>query len=460
MRVALFTETFLPKVDGIVTTLTKLLAHLPKRGHESLLFAPMGGPRRYAGTDIVGLPSFSFPIYPELRIAPPLFPIRLQTFNPDVVHVLNPISLGLIGMAEARRLDLPLVASYHTDLPRFASRWGWSWLQTPLWTIMRSIHNQADLNLAPSQLTAQGLRSHRFKHVDIWGRGVDKNLFSPKRRCRTWRDRLTAGHPNAKLLLYVDRLATEKRIDWLAPALKSFPDARMAIVGDGPQREDLQHLFAGLPATFTGYLHGEDLACAYACADVFLFPGANETFGNVVLEAMASGLPVVTADRGAVWELVIPGENGLLFNANDSQDLKRQVHVLLDDSALARKMGAKGRAIAETKSLESVFDGLLEKYSSLAQARSKAVDRPMECAPRRRMMREAQVSVTRSVETARPVPPHQHPLVLLPGAYAVPLPSKSRRRSWCRDPMDRPDSCWRTRAPAAECLDPGWIGCD
>jgi glycosyltransferase involved in cell wall biosynthesis len=300
MRIALFTETFLPKIDGIVRTLCRLLEHLSHRGHTALLFAPEGGPACYAGTSIVGLPGYTFPLYPELKLVPPTTDVKrhLEVFQPEVVHIVNPVSLGLAGLRQARRLGVPVIASYHTDLPGFTQLWGLGALRGPSWTFLRWIHNQADLNLCLSYATRSDLEAHGFQRVKVWSRGVDTGQFHPGHRSAEWRGRLSGGHPDAPLLLFVSRLSPEKRVEWLHPVLNALPGARLAIVGDGPLRPALERTFADTPTVFTGYLHGRDLASAYAAADIFVFPAANETFGNVVLEAMASGLPVVAARAG------------------------------------------------------------------------------------------------------------------------------------------------------------------
>ncbi|MCX7841324.1 MAG: glycosyltransferase family 1 protein, partial [Anaerolineae bacterium] len=302
LRIALFTETFLPKVDGVVNTLCHLLDYFAECGYASLLFAPEGAPARYAQTNIVTWKGIRFPLYPELQIVPPLVdPLpQLSEFQPDLVHLVNPVSLGLAGLRAARHLRVPVVASYQTDIPGFARRWGLGLFAEPLLWYLRWLHNQCDLNLTPSRFTQCELIAVGYQRVKVWKRGVDTAHYRPDRRSSEWRWRLSGGHPAAPLLLYVGRLAPEKRVEWLWSVLHALPQARLAIVGDGPLRPSLEKLFAGTPTVFTGYLRGDDLANAYAAADVFVFPSPNETLGNVVLEAMASGLPVVAPRSGGL----------------------------------------------------------------------------------------------------------------------------------------------------------------
>jgi len=365
MRVALFTETFLPKVDGIVNTLCRLLDHFARRGIESLLFAPAGAPERYSWTRVIGLPGYSFPLYPELTLVPPYVDVseHLEAFAPDLVHVLNPVSLGVAGLRHAQARALPIVASYHTDLPGFAERWGLGVLSGPLWTYLRWLHNQAALNLAPSRATQRELEQHGIQSVGLWGRGVDAQRFHPRHASASMRERLTRGRQSAPLLLYVGRLSPEKRIDWLRPVIDALPHARLAIVGDGPSRATLERTFAGTPTVFTGYLAGEALAAAYASADVFVFPAANETFGNVALEAMASGVPVIAPRAGGVLDHVADGRTGLLFEPENPGSLVMAARWLVEDRVFARRLGAAARVLARTRTWDAVLDGLLDDYA-------------------------------------------------------------------------------------------------
>ncbi len=367
MRIAIFAETFLPKWDGIANTLCHFLEYLAWHRHTALMFAPEGAPDHYAGTPIVGLPAFAFPFYPDLRLVPPIMNVerRLADFRPDIVHIVNPAFLGLVGLRHARNLDVPVVASYHTDLPGYTDTYHLSWVRDSLWAYFRWLHNQADLNLAPSHFTQLELEAHGFERVGVWSRGVDTKQFHPARRGAAWRTRLTDGHPDAPLLLYVGRLAIEKRVEWLRPVLEALPQVRLAIVGDGPLRAALEAQFAGTPTVFTGYLRGDDLAAAYAAADLFTFPSANETFGNVVLEAMASGLPAIAPCAGGPVDLIIPGVNGFLCAPHDQAEWLAFIRLCVEDPALLKRMGLHARRFAESRSWEMVFNELLRDYTTL-----------------------------------------------------------------------------------------------
>jgi phosphatidylinositol alpha 1,6-mannosyltransferase len=367
MRIAIFAETFLPKWDGIANTLCYLLEHLARRGHTALMFAPEGAPDRYANTPIIGLPSISFPFYRDLKFVPPIVNVadELAAFRPDVVHLVNLASLGLVGIHHAHNLNVPVVASYHTDMPGYARFYGMGLLEDPLWAYFRWLHNQADLNLCPSYYTKRQLEAHDFERVDVWGRGVDTQRYSPRHRTQAWRERLTQGEPERTLLIYVGRLATEKRIEWLRPLLDLLPDTALALVGEGPLREELEELFEGTRTVFTGYLSGQDLAEAYAAGDLFVFPSASETFGNVVLEAMASGLPVIAAGAGGPVDHVHNEQNGYLSDPEDADDFRSLVQQALADRTRLAKMSAGAQAYAETQTWDMILDGLLRQYAQV-----------------------------------------------------------------------------------------------
>ena len=317
MKIALFTETFLPKVDGIVTRLTKTVQHLVAAGDEGLIFCPEGAPESYMGAQVVGVPAMPLPLYPELKLAlpRPMVSDALDSFQPDLVHVVNPAVLGLGGIWLAKTKGYPLVASYHTHLPKYLEHYGLGMLEPVLWELLKAAHNQAQLNLCTSTAMVAELSEKGIQHTALWQRGVDTDLFRPELRSQAMRDRLLGGRSDTgQLLLYIGRLSAEKQIERIRPVLDALPDARLALVGDGPYRQQLETLFAGSAAHFVGYLAGDELASAYASADAFLFPSSTETLGLVLLEAMAAGCPVVGANRGGIPDIVSDGENGCLYD--------------------------------------------------------------------------------------------------------------------------------------------------
>ncbi|HEY9807045.1 MAG TPA: glycosyltransferase family 1 protein, partial [Candidatus Obscuribacterales bacterium] len=321
MRIALFTETFLPKVDGIVTRLRHTVEHLQRSGDQVLIFSPDGGLTEYKGAKIHGVPGIPLPLYPELKLAFPRPSIgeALERFRPDLVHIVNPAVLGLAGLYYSKTLKIPLVASYHTHLPKYLEHYGLGMLEGLLWELLKAGHNQAQLNLCTSTAMVEELTAHGIERVDLWQRGVDTETFQPDLASAEMRSRLSQGHPEAPLLLYVGRLSAEKEIDRIKPILEAIPQARLALVGDGPYRQELEKHFAGTSTHFVGYLAGKELASAFASADAFMFPSRTETLGLVLLEAMAAGCPVVAARSGGIPDIVTDGVNGYLFNPTDEK---------------------------------------------------------------------------------------------------------------------------------------------
>ncbi len=349
MRIALFTETFLPKVDGIVTRLKHTIEQLQKRGNEVLVFCPAGGLESYCGAKIYGLSAFPLPLYPELKIALPRPEIgrELARFKPDIVHVVNPAVLGLAGILYAKLHRVPLVASYHTHLPKYLEHYGLGMLEGLLWELLKGAHNQAALNLCTSSVMVRELREHGIDRVDLWQRGVDTETFHPAKATTEMRHHLTQGEPTSRLLLYIGRLGAEKEIEQIRPVLAAIPGARLAIVGDGPHRANLETYFAGTPTHFVGYLGGEKLAAAYAVADAFIFPSRTETLGLVLLEAMAAGCPVVAARSGGIPDIVTDGHNGYLFDPQDPQGSILATKQLFADSESYLQLRNNARAEAE-----------------------------------------------------------------------------------------------------------------
>ena len=209
------------------------------------------------------------------------------------------------------------MASYHTHLPQYLQHYGLGMLEGLLWELLKAAHNQASLNLCTSTAMVEELRTHGIENLELWQRGVDIETFHPSLASQETRQHLSQNHPESPLLLYVGRLSAEKEIERIKPILEAIPDARLALVGDGPHREALEKYFAGTNTYFVGYLTGTDLGSAFASADAFIFPSRTETLGLVLLEAMAAGCPVVAANSGGIPDIVTDGINGYLFAPSD-----------------------------------------------------------------------------------------------------------------------------------------------
>lgn len=377
MKIAFFTETFLPKVDGIVTRLTKTIEFLTKNGDEVIVFCPEGCPDSYKGATIVGVAAMPLPLYPELKLGlpGPAVSDKLEEFKPDLVHVVNPAVLGLGGIWLAKTNNIPLIASYHTHLPKYLEHYGMGMLEPLLWELLKAAHNQALLNLCTSTAMVNELEDKGIQRTALWQRGVDTENFRPELRSEKMREKLFGKYQNTdSLLIYVGRLSAEKQIERIKPVLDNIPGACLALVGDGPYRGQLEKIFENTKTNFIGYLSGEELASAYASGDIFLFPSSTETLGLVLLEAMAAGCPVIGANKGGIPDIINNGINGCLYNPDEKDNGERSLieatKKILADKNKKEAMRKEARKEAEqwdwnqaTLQLQKYYSETLKKIS-------------------------------------------------------------------------------------------------
>jgi glycosyltransferase involved in cell wall biosynthesis len=370
MRIALWTDVFAPNVDGVVTRLTRTLDELAGLGHEVLVVTPGDPPGHWGPHRVVRAPSVAFPWYRDIRGGLPSARAEraVTAFRPDVVHAVNPVWLGAWGALSARARGLPLLASLHTDVPQYmiALGHGLGALRRPVERWIRTAHNLAEVNLCTSGPMVERAAALGVRRVALWPRGVDTELFHPARASAPMRSRLTDGHPGERLVLSVGRLSKEKDVAALLEPIRRLPGTRLAVVGDGPHRAELERRFAGTPTVFPGRLTGEELAAAYASADVLAFPSTTETLGLVALESLASGVPVVGARAGGIPFAVDDGRTGLLVPPDDADALTEGLARLLDDTALRSRMGAAGRAETEGLGWRAATEALVAAYEEAA----------------------------------------------------------------------------------------------
>ncbi|MFF0990860.1 glycosyltransferase family 4 protein [Kocuria nitroreducens] len=378
MRIALWTDVFVPNVDGVVTRLTRTLDELGDLGHEVLVLTPGDPPARWGPHQVVRAPSVAFPWYPDIRggLPSPRVERAVSAFRPDVVHAVNPVWLGAWGALSARVRDLPLLASFHTDVPQYMSALGLGPLRRPVQGWIRRTHNLAEVNLCTSGPMVERAEALGVRHVALWPKGVDTDLFHPAKVSAGMRSRLTDGHSEEKLVLSVGRLSREKDVAALLEPIRRLPGTRLAVVGDGPHRPELERCFAGTPTVFPGRLAGEELAAAYASADVLAFPSTTETLGLVALESLASGVPVVGARAGGIPFAVDDGRTGLLVPPGDTDALTEGLARLLDDAALRGRMGAAGRAEAEGLGWRAATEFLAASYHEAVERHRSRRRRP------------------------------------------------------------------------------------
>ncbi len=376
MRVALFTETFLPKVDGIVTVICLLLDHLAERGIESVIVAPkLGNVTEYAGTRVIGVSGVTLPLYPELKVGPPTLSTynQLKDFNPDIAHFIHPVMIGIPGMLMAKRMSIPTLASFHLDLARMAHHYHLGLLEPVVNKFTQIVFNAVDYTLAPSKAIQTEMEALGVNNVGLWKRGVNGDKFNPTFYDNRMRYDLSDGNLDDVVLLYVGRLSSEKQIDQLKPILERVSGTRLAIVGDGPERESLEKHFAGTKVKFMGYMTGTPLSQAYASADVFVFPSALETFGLVVVEAMAAGLPVVASRVGGIPDVVDEGHTGYTFESGDVDTLVAGVEQIVVSRERITQMGLNARQFAETQTWPAMMDEVIHHYERLISTSKSSI---------------------------------------------------------------------------------------
>jgi len=316
LSIALVTETYPPEVNGVAMTLGRLVAGIAARGHRVRIVRPRQRHER-AGMLPDGqllTPGMPIPRYPELRFGLPVARLLRRAWRaetPDVVHVATEGPLGLAALAAARHLDIPVISTFHTNFHSYTRHYGVGWLHGAMVRYLRWFHNRTAATLVPTPQLAGELAADGFRSVDVLARGVDTRLFDPARRSAVLRERWGAAD-DAPVCLVVGRMAPEKNLELALAAFAALraerPRARLVFVGDGPLRAPLARRHPD--CHYAGARHGEDLAAHYASADLFLFPSLTETYGNVVAEALASGLPVVAFDHAAAHDLIRDGENG------------------------------------------------------------------------------------------------------------------------------------------------------
>lgn len=359
MRVLIASDSFPPKVDGVSDTSAMIAAKLAARGHTVRVIAPSPGPEEGPGYRVARIGAFSFPLYPELRLAAALDRVyRLAKLPWDGAVVLTP---GPIGATVLRSLPrrARAINVYTTDIPHYLEAYGLHRLSPAAERLLRWMAGRSVRTLCPTHFVEQDLQRRGFPRLEVWGRGVDTDIFNPAHRSLEMRNRLTGGCPEAPLVIFVGRLAKEKRLTELHQAALRLPaGTRFAFVGDGPERQRLEDLFANLPAVFTGYLRGAELGAAFASGDVFAFPSPTETFGQVVVQAMACGVPPVVAAGTATAELVPAGVAGLHVAPGRPEALAGAIERLLVDPGLRSSMSMAAAQYARRYSWDALMDRL------------------------------------------------------------------------------------------------------
>jgi glycosyltransferase involved in cell wall biosynthesis len=385
MKIAYFTDTFMPELNGVTNTLSKLQAYLDRKDIQYIFFAPDYGriPGGEKGAGFQNKPVHRFrgittSLSPESRLAFPrgrkIFDL-CDNFKPDLVHVVTELGIGCKGIQYARSRNLPLVMSYHTDYGKYLHYFHLDFLRPLVETYLSWFYRSAHRVLAPSGHTLEQLFKKQYQNLGLWSRGIDTEKFHPRFRSGKWRKRL--GIDNKFVFLYVGRLSPEKGLNMLLYAIEEietrFPGkAAFVFTGGGPYADVIRK--KNFPQVIlTGFKTGRELSQIYASCDCFAFPSGTETFGNAPLEAMSSGLPVAGVASGGVTEFLFPGENALLCADGDQKVFTENLTAIMGSKTLRMKLAENGRKTARKRAWNVVFDDLLGVYNALIQNSGNAL---------------------------------------------------------------------------------------
>ncbi len=371
MKITIVTETYFPQVNGVSRTLGQLVKFLESRGDQIQLIRPNYGEEPEVPNQVL-VHAVPLPFYPEVRLPPPTFgevlPV-IDAFQPHLVHIATEAVLGLAVLRHALKHKIPVVSSFHTNFDRYCEHYQIAWASWLIRRYLRWFHNSTLETYVPSRTTIAELEAYGIERLALWPRGVDARLFHPDRPGRNRiREKLDFDTKNI-VIAYVGRIAAEKNTPYLAEALaiaaSARPDVRLIFVGDGPERGGIERRLDGC-ARFVGYRSGEDLADHYAAADLFAFSSLTETFGNVVIEAMASGLPVVALAAGGVADSVQTDINGIALDpAASPAEFAAAVLTLVDDKNATERLARGARKYAQSRTWEAIMGKLRDRYAAI-----------------------------------------------------------------------------------------------
>ncbi|HVI42725.1 MAG TPA: glycosyltransferase family 1 protein [Anaerovoracaceae bacterium] len=368
MKIAIFTDTFYPQINGVTNTLGKITNYFEKANIEYKIFAP----RYDDDTDLSTerFYSLKFFLYPDCRIAlPNVFRVSqtLSNFKPDLIHLMTEFNMGLTGLYYGKKYNIPTVSNYSTNFSQYTDYYKLDFLKQGIWDYLKWFHNQNSITLCPSHEAQKLLKQHDIGNTGIFSRGIDMQKFHPAYRNDSLRRKL--GVEKKIAFLYVGRVSFEKDLDILCESYKKVKEnygdnIGLIITGDGPYLEKCKNAFPA-DTIFTGFKKDTELSGIYASADIFICPSSTETFGNVALEAMASGLPVIGADAGGLKEIITHRRNGLKFKTRETSELVNCMIELIENTSLRESLKINGIHFSKNRSWDKIINSLINIYEDV-----------------------------------------------------------------------------------------------
>lgn len=369
MRIAIFTDSYMPQINGVSKTLSKFSEYLDKRGIEYLILAPSFG-KSDDETNVIRSRSVSVFLYPQLRLSTPNYRKlykSIDNFKPDLIHLMTEFNMGLCGHRYAKKRNVKVVSSFETDIPQYFKYYKAGFLEKPSWKYLKWFHGKCLINFCPSVFSVERLRDMDFKNPMLWERGIETDKFSPDFRDENLLKEI--NHDGKINFIYVGRVSPEKDLHiFLSVAKKIYEEygdkVGFTIVGDGPSLKSLKEN-ATPNVVFTGFVIGDELSRYYASADVFLFPSPTETLGFVILEAMSSGLCVIACNEGGVSDNLVDRQNGIACRKHVEEDYLNAAKEVIEDKLLRETLQKNAREYALTKDWDKCFDRLIESYKTV-----------------------------------------------------------------------------------------------
>lgn len=365
IKIAYFAGSMKPGQDGVTRVLFKLVDWLKDKEIDNVFISSLIPAANEQMTKFLEVPSIALPFYKEYKFAYPgykKFESTLKIFKPDIIHINSPCSLGLAAIKYAERNGIPVVATYHTHFPSYAKYYNIKQLEFISWNYLRKLYNRCDLVLVPSITIMNELKEQGFKTTEYLPHGIDLNVFNSSYKSNEWKKSLNIQ--DKKVLLFVGRLVWEKDLQTLIEVYDHLTglrdDVSFVLVGDGPIRKELEKHMP--EAQFLGYQTGEELSTIYASSDLFVFPSTTETFGNVVLEAMASGTVPVCSNEGGASSSIRNNHNGIICDAKNSFDFSKKILALINNQTELKRISENCIDYASSQTWDNIFSMQYQHY--------------------------------------------------------------------------------------------------